>query len=292
MSKENLPLVSVCMITYAHEDFIEKAIEGVVSQQADFKFELVIGEDVGPDKTRDICIRYKEKYPDIIRLNLQPQNIGPQNNFMDTYNKCRGKYIALCEGDDFWIDPMKLQKQVDFMENNPGFSLCSHVSDVLEYGHMLNSEKPEKTELMIEDVISQNWGMMTASLFFRKADLVFPDWFDKIKNGDYAMQLLITLKGKAKILPEAMSVYRKHAGGLSISLRAFSQAAWVIYLLYEFNKCTSGKYRLDILKKIKQIYKNQISFAKEFGLKKEYVRLCVYRSLYCVNPFMIKNARK
>ena len=103
------------MITYNHEKFIAEAIEGVVMQKTNFQFELVIGEDCSTDNTRAICIEYQKKYPDIIRLRLPETNQGMMLNWINNINSGRGKYIALCDGDDYWTDPYKLQKQVDFM---------------------------------------------------------------------------------------------------------------------------------------------------------------------------------
>ena len=118
--------VSVHMITYNHERFIAQAIEGVLMQQTDFAVELVIGEDCSTDGTRAIVRRYGERYPERIRLLLQERNLGARANALATLNACRGQYIALCEGDDYWTDPTKLQKQVDFLESHPECSLCFH----------------------------------------------------------------------------------------------------------------------------------------------------------------------
>jgi glucosyltransferase len=117
------PLVSVCMITYNHALYICDAIEGVLLQKTNFSLELVIGEDCSTDTTREICYKYQERYPNLIKLLLRKENLGMKRNFIDTISACKGKYIALCEGDDYWIDPYKLQKQVDILEQNSEFGI-------------------------------------------------------------------------------------------------------------------------------------------------------------------------
>lgn len=287
------PLLSVALITYNQEEFITKCIEGMVNQQTDFPFEIVIGEDCSTDKTRDICLKFKEMHPDLIRLILPEKNLGMMGNWINTINNCEGKYIAICEGDDYWIDNLKLQKQVDFLEQHPDYSLCSTASQLLAYSEKeYQSIDIKKDTLTTEDVLEEDWGIMTATIVFRKDALEMPDWFKKVKNGDYSLQLLVSLNGKLKCLPDYTSVYRKHVGGVSSSLTAFNQATWIIYLLWEFNKQTNKKYLSEIKTKIKRVYKNQLQFAKEYNLRRAYWKLVLFRSLFIFNPFLIKDYRK
>lgn len=290
MNKSEL-LVSVCMVTYNQEKFIAEAIESVLMQQTDFAFELVIGEDHGTDRTLEICQSYQEKYPDIIKLNIRDHNIGAQPNFINTYNLCQGKYVAICEGDDYWTDPLKLQKQVSFMEQHPDYSMCAHAASTLMCGQ-LDEHKLDKSELTTEDILIQDWGIMTASILLRKEDFTIPDWFVKIKNGDMGMQLLVSLKGKIGYLPDNMSVYRIHFGGMSSTLKPLNQAAWLTYLLYEFDKYTKGKYKSLIKKRISKMFGKQISFAKEYKLRKQAAILYLYRIFSPICPFAIKRLRK
>lgn len=119
------PLVSVHMITYNHEPFIRQAIEGVMMQRTDFEFELIIGEDCSQDKTREICFEYQKKCPDKIRVLWWQENVsGLGGNYGRVTARCRGEFIAFCEGDDYWTDPLKLQKQVDVMRKHPEVGLC------------------------------------------------------------------------------------------------------------------------------------------------------------------------
>jgi glycosyltransferase involved in cell wall biosynthesis len=126
------PLVSVNMITYNHAPFIVRAVEGVLQQKTDFPFELIIGEDCSTDGTREIVIEYQKKYPDIIRVITSDENIGMKKNGLRIRKASRGKYIAFCEGDDYWHHPLKLQKQADYMECHPEYGLVYSSYDVYQ----------------------------------------------------------------------------------------------------------------------------------------------------------------
>ncbi|MCF6185625.1 MAG: glycosyltransferase, partial [Bacteroidales bacterium] len=117
--------VSILMLTYNHEKFIAQAIESVLMQKVSFNYELIIGDDCSQDNTQKIIREYQKKHPDIIKPVLRTKNIGANNNFVDIFKKATGKYIALLEGDDYWTDPNKLQKQVDFLEANPEYGIVS-----------------------------------------------------------------------------------------------------------------------------------------------------------------------
>lgn len=216
---DNKPLVSVWMITYNHEPYIAEAIEGVLMQKTDFPIELVIGEDCSTDRTREICIAYQRKHPDIIRLLMNEKNIGMMPNFIKTMEACQGKYIALCEGDDYWTDPLKLQKQVDFLEGSPDFVGAFHDSIILDeatgteqlrIGNAVIDEEPDLDSIILKNNIP------TASLLFRN---VFTSdfWskqFEAIAKGDYLLVVLLARYGKFKYFNPPMSVYRVHAGGV------------------------------------------------------------------------------
>jgi len=117
--------VSICIITYNQEEYIGKVLDYLINQKTDFRYEIIIGEDCSQDSTRDICLQYQKRYPELINLILQKENLGLIGNFTSAISECQGKYIALCAGDDFWIDELKIQKQVQFLEDNPDFSMCS-----------------------------------------------------------------------------------------------------------------------------------------------------------------------
>lgn len=290
---ESSPLLSVALITYNQEKYIAECIEGIVGQVTNFTFEIVIGEDYSTDNTREICKQYAEKYPDIIRLILPEKNLGMMGNWINTINSCKGKYVAICEGDDYWIDSAKLQKQVNFLEKNPDFSLCATAARSLSmFDNSYEDVALIKDTLTTKELLTQDWGIMTATIVFRKEALDMPEWFAKVQNGDYSLQLLVSLQGKIKCLSDVTSVYRVHIGGVSRKLTAFRQAAWVIYLISEFDTYTQGKFKKEIKKKIKRIYKNQLRFAKETKLRRDYCKLKYFQFLSGIAPFYIKNYRK
>lgn len=124
--KDEMPLLSVFMITYNHEKYIAEAIESALMQKTSFKYEIVIGEDCSTDQTRETVLEYATRYADKVKPIYQERNVGANKNAASVREACKGKYIALLEGDDYGIDPLKLQKQVDFLEAHPDFSICFH----------------------------------------------------------------------------------------------------------------------------------------------------------------------
>lgn len=209
-------MVSVCMITYNHETYIAQAIEGVLMQKCDFLIELIIGEDCSTDKTRQICKEYALKYSEI---NLLPSetNIGLMPNFIRTLQACTGKYIALCEGDDYWTDPLKLQKQVDFLEGNPEFAGCAHQTLVVfednnKDPHIFQANVPKVIEL--KDILAGR-KFHTASLVFRTFICNEHPFPPNITSGDRALFFLIIYYGKIYFFEDIMACYRKNSGGIS-----------------------------------------------------------------------------
>ena len=143
-----IPMVSVSMVTYNHQKYLRQAIEGVLMQRTTFPVQLVIGEDCSTDGTLDICIEYKNKYPEQIKLVSHTQNVGSKQNAIDTINACEGKYIAICDGDDYWIDKNKLQRQISFLETHPEFSICCHRAQVLnEKNRTIKTPKALKQDI-------------------------------------------------------------------------------------------------------------------------------------------------
>ena len=214
----NNPVVSVCMITYNHEPFIRQAIEGVLMQQAGFPVELVIGEDCSTDRTRAICEEYAETHPEIIRLLPSEKNLGMMPNFMQTLKACTGKYIALCEGDDYWTDPMKLQKQVEFLEGNPEFVLTGHEFMVLGANGRMRERKEENTKISfygISELASEIY-LQTLTVVFRNLPEVQNSYllFSKAPMGDFALFMLLAHEGKIAVLPDIMAVRREHENGV------------------------------------------------------------------------------
>lgn len=254
MDDHNKPLVSICMITYNHEPYIIQSITSIIEQKCNFDFELVIGEDFSTDNTRKICEEFATRYSQI-RLLPTNVNLGVMPNFIRTLKSCKGKYIALCEGDDYWTNPSKLQKQVNFLEANCEFSLCFHDAVVIHDDKSKEAynfcENLGKSTFNIKDVI-KSWFIPTASIVFHKDKLFpIPSWMSKIYNGDYSLQLLLALKGDFYFIKDVMCVYRKNSiGSLSSTYSNYKIYVKQLQLLNYFNRHTNYKYMYYICRKI------------------------------------------
>jgi len=220
--------VSVCVPTFNHKHYISRMLDGALEQKTTFPFEIVIGDDGSTDGSQDIIRSYQEQYPDIITAFLHTENQGPfeprefagRNNVLQLLKACQGQYVAMCEGDDYWTDPYKLQKQVDFMESNPDFSICHHNMLVTyEDGSESHTFNKENQALIstIDDILQDRWFMATASWLYRNYFLTenFAEWHATAAAGDWALSIQLAAKGKIAYLPEVMGVYRKHSAGLS-----------------------------------------------------------------------------
>lgn len=259
------------MITYNHESFIREVIESTLMQKTNFSFELVIGEDYSTDNTRNICLEYQKKYPNKIKILCPKKNLGMIANFKATLNACKGKYIALCEGDDYWTDSYKLQKQIDFLEANPEYVMCFHKAEIKqEIAYNSSSKltyKPAnllKQDITTEDLIKE-WLIPTASVVFRRQHLPpFYEWFYKVISMDIPLLTLIADKGKVRYIPDIMSVYRKHEGGISLGHRVSpSFFRNRIYMYRKLYKHLDKKNQIIILKKILSYYNNYYLYNKE-----------------------------
>ena len=224
------PLISVCVQTYQHVNYIKECLDGILMQQTTFDFEIVLGEDASDDGTRQICIDYAEKYPQKIRLFLHDRSnvvyIGglatPRYNFLHGVHSARGKYIAICEGDDYWTDPMKLEKQAAVMEQHPEYSLCVHAvktiyEDVPEIDPF--SINWEKNEFTFTDAIFNHFIPTLSILFPAKYVNLIPEWYTRCIVGDKPLLLFLLSHGNGYFIHEAMGVKRKHKGGITAKKR-------------------------------------------------------------------------
>ena len=212
------PLLSIICNTYNHEDFISQAIDSFLMQKTDFPIEIIIHDDCSTDYTQKIIQDYADKNPGLIKTIFQKENQHSQGikprKF--TLPHCQGKYIALCEGDDYWTDSNKLQKQVDFLEKNTDYSICFHNAKVLKNGILVdNFLKTIVTETTtILDLAKDNY-IYTASAVLRNYfSQGLPEYFNSSPAGDYLLWMVAAEKGKIKYFDEVMSVYRIHVGGI------------------------------------------------------------------------------
>lgn len=205
--------VSVLMLAYNQEQYIDEAIRSVVMQQTNFDFELIIGDDGSTDGTAQRCRFWQQRYPDRIRLLDHPDNVGLARNFVRTYNEAQGEYIAICEADDFWTDKHKLQIQVDFLDAHAEYAMCFH--RVVNYYEANNTKSlsngGQKSELTISDVAMCN-PITNVSVCYRRAMAgTLPEWMDCVTSYDLVMHLLTLQHGKAFYMKRVMAVYRKLA---------------------------------------------------------------------------------
>ena len=212
--------VSVLIITYNHEKYISQALDSVLMQEVNFAYEIVIGEDCSSDKTRDILIEYQKKNPEKIRLLLHKQNLGNlgKKNLIETHHACRGEYIALLEGDDYWTSSLKLQKQADYLDSNPDFAICFTSTLAFYEDESLTPyifpDIKYKEISTLKDLLSDNF-MHTCSVMFRnRLFKSYPKWYHEIITGDYALHIINASYGKIGYINEVMSAYRIHKDGI------------------------------------------------------------------------------
>lgn len=205
--------VSVICNAYNHEKFIGKCLDGFVIQKTNFNFEVLIHDDASTDNTALIIKDYAEKYPHIIKPIFSKENLYSKNDgslMRIQYDRVRGEYIAFCEGDDYWIDPCKLQKQVDLLDQYPNVDICSHAAFVFKAGKKIGkiAPKPTTTILSLEEIIINGGGYVsTNSLVYRSKILEQMPNFRKFLSLDYTMQIHGAIRGGMLYLNEYMSVY-------------------------------------------------------------------------------------
>lgn len=285
------PLVSICCLTYNHENYIRQCLDGFVMQKTTFPFEILVHEDASTDNTANIVKEYEAQYPHLFRCVYQTENqFAKQNTFINIlFPMSRGKYIALCEGDDYWTDPYKLQKQIDILEKNDKFSFCFH--NALVVNHLTKSEylfvkaSYKRKIFTIKDLLLKNWFIPTASLVWRREYLPekLPEWFFNVYCGDLAMELMLATKGDFFYLEDIMSVYRLLTPN-SISANPLSPYFNIERKIILFNKFKSYTDNIPIfylyvglLKTYKQLIKAKIVVNYPQVLKlKETIKKALY----------------
>ena len=209
------PLLSVLIITYNHEKYISDAIESVLMQKCQYPVEIIIGDDFSSDKTREICSDYAQKFSNI-KLLPSEKNIGITPNFIRTSQACTGKYIAMLEGDDYWTDPYKLQKQVDYLIANPEFILCFHNRNHQEgnvISDKLHCDYGQEKHFIQDEILFAR--IHTLTVMFRNIlkEHPFPKEFSGLPLYDFALWAYLSLFGKAAYLDFVGATYRLHDKG-------------------------------------------------------------------------------
>lgn len=242
------PKVTVVMITYNHETYIEQAIRSVLAQEVDFHYELIIGEDYSTDKTRDIVIRLQAEFPEKIKLILQPKNVGMSSNFVDTFNEARGKYIAILEGDDYWINKNKLQLQVNHMDKNPTCRICTHDANVVNSDGLLIKTAKFKSINNLVEYFETDLFIPTSSLLFKSATRQLPSWFREFKAAcDWQLHVWLLMQGGSvcHLNCESLANHRVHIGGVAS------------FMLYSINELSETEKNRKAITRIKNIIHDQ-----------------------------------
>jgi len=200
------------MPTYNHEEYIAQAIESVVNQETDFPFELIIGEDCSTDSTREIVKAYAEKYPEIVKPILYEKNVGLMNNYTNLFDHCAGKYIACCDGDDYFTDMTKLQQQADILDEMGDVAIVSHgVSRLYTIdGHIESNVHMESEELFDLDYFLIHNNIDSSAMMFRKEviDRDKPNIWNRLTYGDHLLKTMCLQYGKGYFIHKDMTCYR------------------------------------------------------------------------------------
>lgn len=238
------PKVSVVCTVYKHEAYLRKCFDGFVMQKTSFPVEVLVNDDCSPDGSAAIMREYEAKYPHLFHCIYQTENQyskGIKPWWEVLFPMARGEYIAICEGDDYWIDPYKLQKQVDFMDAHPDFSACFHNARVLrKMGVTLFNALDENHYPSTEDIIKRRWFIATPTLFFRNILTDYPEWRGEIVNEDFLLELLLAQKGKFRYMDDVMAVYRQDGMGMSAVLNK--------------NQVRMVERLIDLLVRVKPLY--------------------------------------
>lgn len=275
--KENI--VSIFILTYNQEKFISQTLESILRQKANFDYQLVIGEDQSTDSTRIICEKFATENPSKIKLLPSlGENIGLIKNYIRTIKECDGKYIAICDGDDYWTDEYKLQKQVDFLENNPDFSIVYTSLQLLQNNGNIKKwiSITDKIDTSFDDLIFMNF-ISSVTVLFKNIQSDYeqlPNWLLKYPFGDWPTYLW-TIKngGKIHFLNDETAMYRIDAG-ISSEMRRVNSNLTQINLnilndIFKDNNFASRKEVvsmaiLDLKKRLMLSYNREHKYIKAF----------------------------
>lgn len=293
-------MVSVRVSAYQHSSTIAKCIESILSQKTDFPFEIIIGEDFSTDGTREIVQEYAKKHPKQIRVITSNNNVGSKKNGYRCIKAIRGKYTAICEGDDYWIDEYKLQKQIEFLESNPDYSLSYSKAITYKADNKKFGKEIGKKIQSIEHLLRGNKIPAVTSVYRTENYECFLE-FLKANNRtnltmDYSRCLYLYTKGKFHFLNEVTSVYRISEGSMSNQLHMNNQEAY-INQVYEIKQFYSKLFNMEHLDFVGEEHKYKLLLriaARKFPeYKVKYFRSINKRSLldyfYLMMPAQLLN---
>jgi glycosyltransferase involved in cell wall biosynthesis len=257
--------VSVCLLTYDHERYIAGAIESALAQKTDFDWELVVGDDCSKDRTGEIVRSFAECHPGRIRALPFETNVGLVPNFLRTFGACRGEYVALLDGDDYWTHPSKLQRQSDFLDAHPECSISFHDVAVLLPDDTVceaNYTSPDQKEFSgVEDLFETNFIATCSAMLRRGAVTELPSWYASSRWEDWPLYILYAERGKIGYLNEVMAVYRNHGRGLWSGLDPVSQLEAVVHFLEDLDGRLEYRYRHPIERSLSK-YRDRLRAAR------------------------------
>jgi glycosyltransferase involved in cell wall biosynthesis len=243
--------LSVVMVTYNHERFIAQALSSVLAQRTDFEFEIIVAEDCSTDGTRAIVMDFARRHPGKILPLLRERNLGMMANFKDALAACGGSYVALLEGDDYWIRDDKLQSQVDFLDAHPDHAVCcarAQYRNEMTGNHSYIWPSIAPGSYALSDLLGADCWIVTCTVMYRWGSVgPLPDWILPLKVADWPLHLLVARSGKIRLMDEVTSVYRLHSGGAWNSMARVDQllAQREMHLAFErhFNSQDSSRTR-------------------------------------------------
>jgi glycosyltransferase involved in cell wall biosynthesis len=218
------PKISVLMMTYNHAALIRKAVDSALMQEGPFRLQLVIGDDCSRDGAADILADYAQKHPNVIKYLLGEKNIGPNLNFLRIYHECDGDYLALLEGDDYWLTRDKLAKQLAFLSEHPEYAGCGHRVYHVDDREQVLGVFPATNETRHDfAALARRNPFGTCSLLYRRTIAELPEWMKVVPCGDWPLHLLHARHGPLGMLPDILGAYRIHANGAWSALTAVNK---------------------------------------------------------------------
>jgi glycosyltransferase involved in cell wall biosynthesis len=264
--------LSVLIITYNHERFIAQAIMSALTQQLDSDYEIVVGEDCSTDGTRDILMDFHRRFPDKIFPLLRDRNVGGGPNLESALAACQGQYLALLEGDDYWVSIDKLKRQVEFLDTHPDFAICCHRARILnevDLGYADVSPSLPAGSYTIEDLLKGNFVMTSTTVLRRDLYGPLPSCFSGMNLGDWPRLALAARQGKIELMDDVMAAYRVHSAGIWSSLPLKNRLRDTIRMLKALDQYLGLQYTRTIRQTIAHTHFELACHARQDGSRME-----------------------
>jgi len=285
--------LSVVMITYNHERFVAQALSSVLAQRTNFDFEIIVAEDCSTDGTRAIVMDFVRRYPGKILPLLRERNLGMMRNFKEALAASSGSYVALLDGDDYWIREDKLQAQVDFLDSHPDHAVCcTRVQFRDEINHSEPYIWPPKVSgsYPLSDLLETYCWIATCSVMYRWGSVgPLPEWFLTLKMADWPLHILVGRSGKIHVMDEVVSLYRVHSGGAWSSLAPVDRLLATKQMLTALDRHLGFRHTGAIRPVIAQICLTLAYTARHLGSRKQTAE---YLLSYARNRWQLPGSRR